>query len=148
MNDESQQLNLKERKKARKLAMQALYQWHMNDTAISDLEVQFRSESDMKKVDLEYFSEMIHGIPKEKAKLDERLDAKLDRSIKTLTPVELTILRLGVYELIHRLDVPYKVVINEAVELAKIFGATDGHKFVNGVLDKIALEERNLEVNG
>lgn len=148
MNDESQQLNLKERKKARKLAMQALYQWHMNDTAISDLEVQFRSESDMKKVDLEYFSEMIHGIPKEKAKLDERLDAKLDRSIKTLTPVELTILRLGVYELIHRLDVPYKVVINEAVELAKTFGATDGHKFVNGVLDKIALEERNLEVNG
>lgn len=148
MTDENKEINLKERKKARKLAMQALYQWHMNDTSISDLEVQFRSESNMKKVDSEYFSEMIHGIPKEKAKLDERLDAKLDRSIKTLTPVELTILRLGVYELIHRLDVPYKVVINEAVELAKIFGATDGHKFVNGVLDKIALQERNLEVNG
>lgn len=144
---DSKEINLKERKKARKCAMQALYQWHMSDTNLSDLEVQFRTESDMKKVDLEYFSEMIHGVPKEKAKLDERIEAQLDRSIKTLTPVELTILRLGVYELIHRLDVPYKVVINEAVELTKVFGATDGHKFVNGVLDKIALQERNLEIN-
>lgn len=144
---DSKEVNLKERKKARKCAMQALYQWHMSDTNLTDLEVQFRTESDMKKVDLEYFSEMVHGVPKEKAKLDERIEAQLDRSIKTLTPVELTILRLGVYELIHRLDVPYKVVINEAVELTKVFGATDGHKFVNGVLDKIALQERNLEIN-
>lgn len=144
---DSKEINLKERKKARKCAMQALYQWHMSDTNLTDLEMQFRTESDMKKVDLEYFSEMVHGVPKEKAKLDERIEAQLDRSIKTLTPVELTILRLGVYELIHRLDVPYKVVINEAVELTKVFGATDGHKFVNGVLDKIALQERSLEIN-
>lgn len=148
MNDDSRELNLKERKKARKLAMQALYQWHMSGTSLNELEAQFRSESDMRKVDMEYFSEMVQGIPKNQNKLDERISAKLDRSIETLTPVELTILRLGVYELIHRLDVPYKVVINEAVDLAKIFGATDGHKFVNAILDNVALDERSVEVNG
>ncbi len=141
-------INLKARKKARKIAMQALYQWHMNDTPLHELETQFRLESDMNKVDAEYFVEIIHGVPKELNTLDARIEPKLSRSINSLTPVEMAILRLAVYELIHRLDVPYKVVINEAVELAKIFGATDGHKFVNGVLDQIALQERSAEVKG
>lgn len=145
---DTQSVNLKARKKARKIAMQALYQWHMNDTPLHELETQFRLESDMSKVDAEYFVEIIHGVPKELNALDARIEPKLSRPISSLTPVELAILRLAVYELIHRLDVPYKAVINEAVELAKIFGATDGHKFVNGVLDKIALQERSAEVKG
>ncbi|MEE3191047.1 MAG: transcription antitermination factor NusB, partial [Pseudomonadota bacterium] len=80
--------------------------------------------------------------------LDEKIQPFLDRRIDELTPVELAILRLGAFEMCHRIDVPYKVVINEAIELAKTFGATDGHKYVNGVLDKLAQRERMVEIRG
>jgi len=100
----------------------------------------------MSKVDMEYFHEILHGVPRELSALDEIITPLLDRDTEEMTPVELSILRLATYELAHRIDVPYKVVINEAVELAKSFGATDGHKYVNGVVDKIAQLVRTVEV--
>lgn len=136
------------RRKARRMALQALYQWQIAGASLNEIEAEFRTDNDMSKVDTEYFSEILHGVPKEKTDLDSKIQPFLDRDIAELTPVELVTLRLGAYEMCHRIDVPYRVVINEAVELAKTFGATDGHKYVNGVLDKIAQRERMVEIKG
>jgi len=135
------------RRKARRFAMQALYQWHMTGTALGEIEVQFRTENDMRKTDVEYFHDVLHGVGKEAGDLDEIFAPLLDRAVNDLDPIEHAILRLSVYELQHRIDVPYKVVINEGVELAKSFGATDGHKYINGILDKLAPKFREAEVN-
>ncbi len=135
------------RRKARKMALQALYQWHMAETPVNDLEAQFLTENDMSKVDKEYFSEVLRGVPKQKSALDAEIQEFIDREIERLTPIELAILRMGTYELKHRIDVPYKVIINEGINLAKNFGATDGHKYVNGVLDKLAQKLRITEVS-
>lgn len=134
------------RRKARSFAMQAIYQWHMAGADLAKIEAEFRADNDMSKVDLEYFHEILHGVPSELSSLDKIIEPLLDRDAEEITPVELSILRLATYEMIHRIDVPYKVVINEAVELAKSFGATDGHKYVNGVVDKIAQQVRTVEV--
>ncbi|HBS42872.1 MAG TPA: transcription antitermination factor NusB [Oceanospirillales bacterium] len=136
------------RRKARRFALQALYQWQMTGSGLNDIEAEFRTDNDMSKVDMEYFHDILHGVPKSKTDMDAKIEPFLDRRIDELTPVELAILRLGAYEMCHRIDVPYKVVINEAVELAKTFGATDGHKYVNGVLDKLAQRERMVEIKG
>ena len=136
------------RRKARRFALQALYQWQVSGSGLGDIEAEFRTDNDMSKVDDEYFHDILHGVPKEKSVLDEKIQPFLDRRIDELTPVELAILRLGAFEMCHRIDVPYKVVINEAIELAKTFGATDGHKYVNGVLDKLAQRERMVEIRG
>ena len=134
------------RRKARSFALQAIYQWHMAGADLAKIEAEFRADNDMSKVDLEYFHEILHGVPRELTALDQIITPLLDRDSEEMTPVELSILRLATYEMIHRIDVPYKVVINEAVELAKSFGATDGHKYVNGVVDKIAQQVRTVEV--
>lgn len=134
------------RRKARSFALQAIYQWHMAGANLAKIEAEFRADNDMSKVDLEYFHEILHGVPRELSALDMIISPLLDRNTEEMTPVELSILRLATYEMIHRIDVPYKVVINEAVELAKTFGATDGHKYVNGVVDKIAQQVRTVEV--
>ncbi len=134
------------RRKARSFALQAIYQWHMAGADLAKIEAEFRADNDMSKVDLEYFHEILHGVPRELSALDQIIKPLLDRDSEEMTPVELSILRLATYEMIHRIDVPYKVVINEAVELAKSFGATDGHKYVNGVVDKIAQQVRTVEV--
>jgi N utilization substance protein B len=134
------------RRKARHYAVQALYQWHMSGLPINQIEAQFRSDYDMKDVDIEYFHEIIHKVPSNLSTLDEAMAPLMDRAIGEVGPVELAVLRLSMYELAHRIDVPFKVVINEAVSLAKKFGATDSHKFVNGVLDKAAKTERMIEV--
>lgn len=134
------------RRKARSFAMQAIYQWHMAGADLAKIEAEFRADNDMSKVDLEYFHEILHGVPRELSALDQIIKPLLDRDSEEMTPVELSILRLATYEMMHRIDVPYKVVINEAVELAKSFGATDGHKYVNGVVDKIAQQVRTVEV--
>ena len=134
------------RRKARSFALQAIYQWHMAGADLAKIEAEFRADNDMSKVDLEYFHEILHGVPRELSALDQIIKPLLDRDSEEMTPVELSILRLATYEMMHRIDVPYKVVINEAVELAKSFGATDGHKYVNGVVDKIAQQERTVEV--
>ena len=136
------------RRKARRFALQALYQWQVSGSGLGDIEAEFRTDNDMSKVDDEYFHDILHGVPKEKSVLDDKIQPFLDRRIDELTPVELAILRLGAFEMCHRIDVPYKVVINEAIELAKTFGATDGHKYVNGVLDKLAQRERMVEIRG
>jgi N utilization substance protein B len=134
------------RRKARSFALQAIYQWHMAGANLAKIEAEFRADNDMSKVDLEYFHEILHGVPRELSALDNIISPLLDRNTEEMTPVELSILRLATYEMLHRIDVPYKVVINEAVELAKTFGATDGHKYVNGVVDKIAQQVRTVEV--
>ncbi|GAA6146404.1 MAG: transcription antitermination factor NusB [Thalassolituus sp.] len=136
------------RRKARRFALQALYQWQVSGSGLADIEAEFRTDNDMSKVDVEYFHDILYGVPKEKSQLDEKIQPFLDRRIDELTPVEMAILRLGAFEMCHRIDVPYKVVINEAIELAKTFGATDGHKYVNGVLDKLAQRERMVEIRG
>ena len=134
------------RRKARSFALQAIYQWHMAGADLAKIEAEFRADNDMSKVDLEYFHEILHGVPRELSALDQIIKPLLDRDSEEMTPVELSILRLATYEMMHRIDVPYKVVVNEAVELAKSFGATDGHKYVNGVVDKIAQQVRTVEV--
>ena len=136
-----------ERRKARHYGMQALYQWHMAGASLSDIEAEFRADYDFSHVDLEYFQALLHGVPACLDELEETFEPLLDRKLTDLDPIELTVLRMGTYELAHRQDVPYKVVINEAVALTRKFGATDGHKYINGVLDKVARALRKVEID-
>jgi N utilization substance protein B len=135
------------RRRARHYALQALYQWQISRNALSDIETQFRAEYDFSKTDVEYFQTLLHEVPQHVGELERAFEPLLDRAVKDLNPVELTVLRMGAYELAHRIDIPYKVVINEAVALAKKFGATDSHKYVNGVMDKLAQQLRQIEVS-
>ncbi|WP_148253079.1 transcription antitermination factor NusB [Aidingimonas lacisalsi] len=145
---------------ARELAIQALYQWHLTAKSAAAIESEFRTQTAdddledhenwskiMEIADLALFHELLHNVIQHRDELDESIAPVLDRRIVDLDPVELSILRLGAYELSHRLNVPYRAVINEGVELAKSFGATDGHKYVNGILDKLAARLRYAEVN-
>lgn len=134
------------RRRARHLALQALYQWHVSKASANEIESQFLVDQDMSKVDKVYFHEVLHQVPARLEELDETLTAYLDRPVKDLTPVELAILRMCTYELLHRIDVPYRVVINEGVALSKSFGASEGHRYVNGVLDKMARQLRKAEL--
>jgi N utilization substance protein B len=135
------------RRMARHYAMQALYQWQMAGASINAIEAEFRTDNDMKNVDLEYFQDIIHGVPKNLSDLEAAFSPFLvDRNLNELDPVTEALLRMACYEFKFRLDVPYKVVINEAVALAKKFGAEDSHKFINGVLDKTAAVTRAIEV--
>lgn len=136
------------RREARNFALQALYQWQMAGSGINDIEAQFRSDNDMAQTDTGLFNELLHGVPAKASELDAQLEPHLDRALNDLDPIELTILRMGNFELAHRIEVPYKVVINECVNLAKTFGATESHKYVNGVLDKLARVLRQAEVKG
>lgn len=124
------------RRKARKLAVQAVYSWQLTQNSFSDIEAQYLTDNDTSKVDVDYFLELFRGVGSYYKSLDEALSPFLDRPIKELDPVELAVLRIAAFELKKRMDVPYKVAINEAIELAKSFGADDSHRFVNGVLDK------------
>jgi N utilization substance protein B len=135
------------RHKARRLATQALYTWQMAGQALSDLESEYSLDHDMSKVDGEYFHELLHKVPAHLDELDEQIAPLLDRGIEEVDGVERAILRLGCYELAHRLDVPYRVVINESVKLAKTFGADQSHKYINGILDGLAKKLRAVEVN-
>lgn len=134
-----------DRRRARALAMQGLYQRHFSKTPISDIEAEFMIDNDMAKVDQVYFRDLLRGVHREQAELDRLLEPYLDRPLKEVDPVELAIVRLGAYELKHRVDVPYKVVINEGIEMAKRFGGTEGHKFVNSILDKLSRRLRLAE---
>lgn len=137
--------SLKLRKKARRFLVQAIYQWQLSGAPVDDIAAQFLADNDPEKFDLPYFQELLFGIINHVQKLDDALVPFIHRELKTLDPVELAILRVAIYELMFKLDIPYRVVINEAVEQAKRFGATDGHKFVNGVLDKVAQNIRKTE---
>ena len=134
-----------QRKRARKLVLQALYQWQLSGSDINQIEAEFRSDNDFAKVDGEYFSELLRAIPKQLDDLDKEYEVLLDRAVAEVDPIEVCLLRMGTYELKHRIDVPLRVVINEAVELAKQFGGTDGHKYINGILDKLGVRLRAPE---
>lgn len=136
-----------QRRKARRLIVQALYQRLLSDTSPQEIEAQFREEHTA-KIDWEYFSEIFAGISAQREVLDGHIAPLLDRDVSALDPIEQAVLYLGAFELANRIDVPYRVVINECVDLAKVFGATDGHKYINGVLDKMALTLRPLETKG
>lgn len=137
----------KRRSSAREKAMQALYQWTISGNDLRDIEAQFHDEQNMAKVDLEYFHDLLHGVPEQLAELDSILAPYMDRQDEMLDHVEQAILRLSAWELRNRLDVPYQVVIKEAINLARSFGAAKSHKFINGVLDKLARECRAIEVD-
>ena len=130
---------------ARRLAVQALYRWQINASPWQDLLLEFASAEDMPKADGEYFRVLVEGVCTHQARLDEALVQWLDRPPTQLDPVEHAVLLLGLLELQERPEVPYRVVLNEAINLAKRFGATDGHKFVNAVLDRAARALRPLE---
>jgi N utilization substance protein B len=135
----------RQRSVARKLALQALYRWQMNECSWQDLVQEFSTMEDMPRADGEYFRALLAGICAARTALDARLAELLDRSPELLDPVEHAALLIGVYELEQRLDVPYQVSISEAVILAKRFGATDGHKYVNAVLERAARALRPAE---
>ncbi len=142
---ESPKKKLSERQKARRMVLQALYQWQLANASASDIQAEFRAYY-LGKIDWKYFNEVFPAIVPRAAQLDEAIIPYLDRDIQALDPIELSLLRFGMYELLHRIDIPFKVVINESVELARIFGATDSHKYINGILDKAARQIRTLEV--
>lgn len=137
---------VQKRRAARMKALQALYQWDMAGGNVGSIIEYFRtSQPDMENIEHAYFDELVHGVPEKLGELDQHLQPHLDRPLDQLDPIERCVLRAGVFELAHRPDVPYRVVINESVELAKQFGAEDGHKYVNGVLDRIAGHLRYAE---
>ena len=128
------------------MALQGLYQWLASGATAAEIESHLREIEDFDKCDRLHFDALLHGGIAEAAALDAVLARHVDRKTTDLSPVEHAVLMIGTYELTHCLDIPYRVVINEAVELAKSFGGTDGHKYVNGVLDKAAGDLRTLEV--
>ena len=135
-----------QRRKARHFGLQALYQWTLSGASATDIEAEFRVDNDFQHTDGDYFSALLRGVTSDVESLEILFAPALDRALDELDPIERNLLRLGTFELRDRIDVPYKVVISEAVALAKKFGATDSHKYVNGVLDKIARDLRTVEL--
>lgn len=133
------------RHKARKFAVQAIYQWQLAQNCLNEIEKQFVEQFENKRIDIPYFLTLFHEVPKNINSLDDAFAQHINRTIDEIDPVELAILRIASYELQHCPEIPYKVVINEALELTKTYGSKDGFKFVNGVLDKTAKDIRKLE---
>ncbi len=141
-------LDLAARSRARRRALQALYAWQVSANPMPAIVEQFRHEQDMEIADVDYFEDLLRGVETNLAELDAGLAPHLDRDIAQVDPIERAALRLAAYELRHRLDVPYRVVLNEAIETTKRFGAEHGHTYVNGVLDKLAADWRRAEYRG
>ncbi len=133
------------RRRARRYALQALYGWSVSQNPLADVETYTLSEHQHGEVDSAYFQILLHSIPTQLSILDKCFEPHLSRKLRDLGLIELTILRIAVYELKEHTDIPYRVVINEALELAKTFAAPDSHKFVNGILDKVRKDLRPLE---
>ncbi|MDO4431049.1 MAG: transcription antitermination factor NusB [Lonepinella koalarum] len=138
MTEQKQEKKISPRRRARECAVQALYSWHISDNDPAVVELSFITEQDLSGVDTPYFRTLFRQTTENVNVVDAIVSPFLDRTVEELTPIEKAILRLAAYELKYQLDVPYKVVINEAIELAKTFGADDAHKYINGVLDKVA----------
>ena len=130
---------------ARRCAAQALYQWQLTDQEPSRIAAQFLADQDLGKADPDYFRELLLQIPARVAEIDAVLTPYLDRPTTQIDPVECAILRIGGYELLAHPDLSSRIILNEAIELAKVFGAEQGHRFVNGVLDKVARTVRSAE---
>ncbi len=135
-----------QRRRSRELALQGLYEWLLSGADAATIDAHMREHEGFDKCDSVHFDALLHGCIAEAADLDAALARHVDRKTTALSPVEHGVLLIGVYELKHCIDIPYRVAINEAVELAKAFGGTDGHKYVNGVLDKCGADLRPLEV--
>ncbi len=133
------------RHKARRSAVQALYQWQVTQQAPGDIESHFLADGVLADIDLEYFRHLVREIPRCLPQLDEHLAPHVDRAVGEVDPVERAILRLGAFELEFHPEIPYRVILNEAVELAKTYGAEHGHKYINAVLDKVAQHLRPHE---
>lgn len=134
------------RHKARRFALQALYTWQIGGESPNDIEAYYRAENDMRKTDVGYFHELFRAVIAEAKTFDAAFANFLDRPVRELDPIELMILRIAAFELLQRIDIPPRVAINEGIELAKAFGATDdSHKYINGVLDKLARKLRAAE---
>lgn len=127
---------------ARRRAMQAIYQWQQSGCSLREVEAEFLVDQDMSRTDVPYFQELIRGVDENLESIDADLGPLLDRRVKEVDPVERAILRIGAFEFRYRLDIPYRVVLNEAIELAKLYGADQSHRYVNGVLDKLGQQLR------
>lgn len=134
------------RARARRRALQALYAWQISGGNAQQVIAQFAHEQAHEIADLEYFEDLVRGVLSERAGLDAALAPHLDREVEDVDAIERAVLRLSAYELLHRLDVPYRVVLNEAIEIAKRFGSEHGHTYVNGVLDRASAQWRAAEV--
>jgi transcription antitermination protein NusB len=134
------------RRLAREFAVQGLYEWLLAGNDVRAIEHRLAEVRTFDKADRPLLDSILNGVIREANDLDARLAPYLDRPIAALSPVEHAVLLVGAYELVHRIETPYRVVINEAVELAKVYGGTDGHKYVNGVLDRLAAQVRAIEV--
>lgn len=134
------------RKKARRFAMQALYSWHIANNELKDIATHILVEHAEEQFDREYFQQVLYEVPKHLSEIADALNMHLARPMNELDPIELSVLRVAVFELMYRFDIPYKVVINEALDLVKVYGASESHKFVNGVLDKVARDVRKAEI--
>ena len=138
----------RERQKARRMAVQALYSWEMSGTDLETIEAGFHTDNNMTKVDQRLSHSLLFRGPRHLLDLDKTIEPYLDRDTKQLDPVSRAVLRLSTYELMFTIEVPYKVAIDEAVNLAKTYGPTDSVRFINGVLDQVAAEKRAVEVAG
>ena len=138
-------IDLAARSRARRRALQALYAWQLSGNRIERVIEQFCQEQDMRIADVDYFDALVRGVARQHAELDAAITPFLDRDIGRVDPIELSVLRIAAWELRERVDVPYRVVLNEAVETTKRFGAEHGHTYVNGVLDKLAAAWRAAE---
>lgn len=139
--------SIKGKRRARKLMVQAMYQWLIGKQELSEIEAQFRVANNMTTVDDEYFCRLLYGIPKNIEQLEQCFSTYLDRPITELNPIELSILRISTFELYFCPEIPYRVVLDEAVSLAKQFGSQDGHRYVNGILHQVAQKSRSVEIN-
>lgn len=135
------------RRRSRELALQGLYQWRVAGGTVQAIEAQLRETNEFPRADEEYLCALLRGVLANASELEKEIQPHLDRPFKELSPVEVAILLLSTHELAHHPEMPYRAVINEAVELAKTYGGTDGHKYVNGVLDKLAAKLRAIEIN-
>ena len=131
------------RRRARRRALQALYQWHLTDQDVGEIIAQFREEQDFSNVDTELFATLIRKVSKGQEEIDAKIEPFLDRPLSQLDVIEHVILSMAAYELINSIEIPHQVVIDEAINLAKQFGAEQGHSFINGVLDKAAKQWRD-----
>jgi len=135
-----------QRHRARELALQGIYEWRLSGKSSTLIERGTRDEKSLGRYDTEFFGQLLNGAIAQHEALGAQIAPHLDRKLEELSPVEYSVLLLGAFELVYHPEIPYRVVINEGVELAKTFGGSDGHKFVNGVLDKLAAQVRAVEV--
>lgn len=138
---------IRKKRLARKLVLQALYQWLMSGADLHEIEAQFRVAKSMEKIDEPYFCRLLHEIPEQLSTLEETFKPYLDRPLEQINPIELTILRICTFELLCCPELPYRIILDESVSLAKEFGSVEGHRYVNGVLHNIAKKVRPLEMS-